>query len=155
MIYKILNQIGTYQKNDSIWYFKEVLHLEIHTVDYKPMRGSSHIPLPDFIMRKQAIINIQNKDEKCFLWSVLRYLYPADKNEIRLTDLRQYENDLNFKDIDFPVKLKGISKIENQNLSLPGINVFSINEHNKFYPLKTPQRDCQKSINLFLFELGS
>ena len=54
MIYKILNGIATYQLNGSGWYFKEVLKLKIHTVDYKPMRGSSHIPLPDFIMKKKG-----------------------------------------------------------------------------------------------------
>ena len=58
MINKIINQIGKYQQNGSGWYFKEVVRLEIHTVDYKPMRGPSYIPLPDFIMRKKAIINI-------------------------------------------------------------------------------------------------
>lgn len=72
MIRQILNKIGIYQKNGSGWYFKEVLNLEIHTVKYKPMKGSSYIPLPDFIMKKKAIINIQNKDEKCFQWSILR-----------------------------------------------------------------------------------
>ena len=134
MIYEILNKTATYQRNGSVWYFKEVLKLEIHTVDYKPMRGFSYIPLPDFILRKKAIFNIQNKDQKCFSWWVLRYLHPMDKNEIQLTDLRQYENELNLKDIDFPVKLKDISKFQNQNPSLPGINFFSINENNKFYP---------------------
>lgn len=122
--------------------------LQIHTVDYKQMTGSSYIPLPDFIFRKKAIVNIQNKDEKRFLWSVLTYLHPADKNEIRLTDLRQYENELNMKDIDFPVKLKDITKFENQNPTLPGINVFSINENNEFYPLTINKKDCQKSIDL-------
>ena len=37
MIYEILNKIAAFQRNGSGWYFKEVLHLEIHTVDYKPM----------------------------------------------------------------------------------------------------------------------
>ena len=32
------------------------------------MKGSSYIPLPDWIMRKKAIVSIRNKDEKCFLW---------------------------------------------------------------------------------------
>ena len=152
MINKILKQIGDYQQNGSGWYFKEVVHLEIHTVDYKPMRGSSYIPLPDFIMRKKAIINVQNRDKKCFLWSVLRYLHPANRDEHRLTDLTQYENDLNTKGIIFPVKLRNITKFEYLNPSLPGINVFSINEHNKFYPLRMAQRDNQQTIDLFLHE---
>ena len=97
MIYKILEKIGEYQQNGSGWYFKEVVHLEIHTVEYNPMRGSSYISLPDWIMRKKAIVNITNTDEKCFLWCVLRYLHPREKNDIRLTDLKQYENDFNTK----------------------------------------------------------
>ena len=44
------------------------------------MRGSSYIPLPDWIMRKKAIINIQNEDKKCFIWCILRYLHPIKKN---------------------------------------------------------------------------
>ena len=40
MIYEILNKISIYQKNGSGWYFKEVLNLEIHTVDYKPFSNS-------------------------------------------------------------------------------------------------------------------
>ena len=148
MIKEILEKISIYQRNGSGWYFKEVASFEIHTVDYKPIKGSSYIPLPDFIMKKKSIINIQNKDNKCFLWSILRYLHPIQK---RLTDIRKYENDLNFKGIDFPVKLKDIPKFENQNPNLPGINVFSVNDNNKIYPLRLSQKDCQKSIDLFLF----
>ena len=70
------------------------------------MRGSSYIPLKDWISKKRAIINIQNKDEKCFLWCVLRYLYPKEKGANRLTDLKKYEHSLNTKGINFPLKLE-------------------------------------------------
>ena len=68
-----------------------------------------------------------------------------------MADLREYENDMNFKGIDFPVKVKDIAKFENQNPDLPGINVFSINENNKIYPLRLNEKDRQKTIDLFLF----
>ena len=152
VIRSIIEKIEVYQKNGSGWYFREIIHLEIHTADYNPMRGSSYIPLPDWIIRKKAILSIRNKDEKCFLWCVLRYLHPRDKNDFRLTDLKQKENSLNTKGIKFPVKLKDISKFEKLNPDLPGINVFSVNERNKFYPLRMAQRDPQKTIDLFLFE---
>ena len=151
MIKEILEKISVFQMNGSGWYFEEVSSLEIHIVDYKPIKGSSYIPLPDIIMKKKSIINIQNKDNKCFLWSILRYLHPIQMNETRLTDIRKYENDLNFKVIDFPVKLKDIPKFENQNPDLPGINVFSVNDNNKIYPLRLNQKDPQKSIDLFIF----
>ena len=115
------------------------------------MRGGSYIPLPEFITKKKSIINIQNKDNKCFLWSILRYLHPVQMNEVRLADLRDYEDDLNFKGIDFPFKVKDVQKFENNNPDLLGINVFSVNDNNKIYPLRINKKDCQKSIDLFLY----
>ena len=149
---KIIEDLEAYQKNGSGWYFKEMVQLEIHTSEFNPMTGSSYIPLPDWISDKKAKVNIENKDEKCFLWSILRYLYPRDKNDTRLTDLKKYEFSLNTKGIDFPMKLKHISKFEKLNPSLPGINVFSVNDNKKFYPLKMAQKDCQNTIDLFFYE---
>lgn len=41
---------------------------------------------------------------------------------------------------------------ETQNPNIPGINVFSINDQNKIYPLRLPGKDCQRSIGLFLYD---
>ena len=151
MIKEILNNLSICQKNGSGWYFKEVIRLEIHIVEYKPLRGGSYVPLPEIIMRKKAIIKMHNKDDKCFLWSILRYLHPIQMNEVRLTDLKKSENVLKFNEIKFPVSLKDTTKFEKQNPDLPGINVFSLDENNKIYPLRINQKDCQKSIDLFLY----
>ena len=149
---KIIEDLEVYQKNGSGWYFKEVLSLEIHTVEFNPMKGSSYIPLPDWISNKKAIVNIENKDEKCFLWCILRYLRPREDNDSRLTDLKKYENSLNTKGISFPMKLRDISKFEKLNPSLPGINVFSVNDNKKFYPLRMAEKDCLNTIDLFFYE---
>ena len=149
---KIIEDLEIFQKNGSGWYFKEVVQLEIHIVEYNPTKGSSYIPLPDWISNKKAIVNIQNKDEKCFIWCVLRYLQPKEIHEERLADLKKYEFSLNTKGIDFPMKLKDISKFEKLNPSIPGINVFSVNESKKFYPLRMAERDCLNTIDLFLYE---
>ena len=149
----IIEKINIYQQNGSGWYFKEVIQLEIHTVEFKPLKGSSYIPLPDWIMRKKAIVSIRNKDSKCFLWSILRYLHPREKNDSRLKDLEQYENELKIpKGFKFPIKVGDITKFENANPKLPGINVFSVTTNKKFYPLRMALRDSQKSIDLFLYE---
>ena len=86
---KIIKDLEVYQKNGSGWYFKEVVQLEIHIVEYNPTKGSTYIPLPDWITNKKAIVNIKNKDEKCFIWCILRYLYPRDRDEERLTGLKK------------------------------------------------------------------
>ena len=52
--------------------------------------------------------------------SILRYLHLKDVlNPERLTGLKQYENDLNFKGINFPLKFTDIPKFEKQNPNIP------------------------------------
>ena len=78
------------------------------------LKGSSFIPLPDVLMRKNAMINLKNRnDENCFMWSVLRNIRNCkDKHSDEIRDVKQYENDLNFKRMDFPVKIKDRKKFE-------------------------------------------
>ena len=71
-------------------------------------------------------------------------------NKFRISDLKQYENELNFSNIDFPVKLKDFDKFQKQSPELKGINVFSVKQSNKIYPLHI--KDCQDTIDLFLYE---
>lgn len=104
-------------------------------------------------MQKRTLLQIfKIKTKNVFLWCVLRSLHPNEVHDERLTDFIKHVNELNFKGIDFPGKLKDITKFENQNPPLPGINVFSVSDNNKFYPLRMIQKDCKKTINLFLFE---
>ena len=157
---EIIEKEDTYVKNGSGWYFKEVVRLEIHTTEYAPIAGSSYIPLPDWIVRKKAIVSIRNDDNKCFLWSILRYLHPREKNDCRLKDLKKYEFSLNTKGITFPMKVKDIDRFENLNPDLPGINIFSIDDKNtgSIYPLREVRRNSTANstntttIDLFLYE---
>ena len=149
----IIQKLNIYQLNGSGWYFKEVIHLEIHTFEFNPVKGSSYIPLPDWLMRKKAIVSIRNKDNKCFLWSILRYLHPKPKYDGCLNDLKFYEKELKIpKDFNFPVKVKDITKFENANPNIPGINVFSVDEKRVIYPLRMALCDPIKTIDLFLYE---
>ena len=72
---------------------------------------------------------------------MLRYLHPVERSAHRISDLQQYENKLNTQGIDFPVKVKDVSKFESLHPTIPGINVFSGNENNKFHPLRMAQGD--------------
>ena len=48
----------------------------------------SYVPLPDVLASKKAIINVQNKKNKCFLWAILSALHPADGHSNRVTKYR-------------------------------------------------------------------
>ena len=62
------------------WRFEKVIKLVLHTTKWEPIYGSSYMPLDPYLANKKALINMQNEDDKCFMWSVLRALYPKDNH---------------------------------------------------------------------------
>ena len=53
---------------------------------------------------------------KCFLWSILTYLHPANDRYVdRLSKYKAYENEFDFKGItNFPMYIKAICKFDNK-----------------------------------------
>ncbi|KAL4119457.1 hypothetical protein QTP88_012264 [Uroleucon formosanum] len=102
---KIVNEIEEFVMKNSQWRLHQILSLGININKYVPFKGSSYIPLPKHIGDKKAIINVQNKDDKCFLWAILSALHPVEKNPQRVIKYIPFENefDKEFKDIEFPL----------------------------------------------------
>ena len=97
-------------------YYLYIIQLELHIVRYNPLRGETWIPLPKELTNKKTIINVKNKDNKCFLWCVLRALNPKENNAERVNkELKTRENTLNMEGIKYPVSLKDIHEFEKQN----------------------------------------
>ena len=61
----VLESLAEFERQGSNWRFHSVLILDLHTVKYKPLRGSSYIPLPAFLAAMNAIINLKNEDDEC------------------------------------------------------------------------------------------
>ena len=66
MVAKFLESFATYLKNGSGWMLKKVVRLDITLSRLRPLRGNSHIPLPERILKRKTIINMENDDEECF-----------------------------------------------------------------------------------------
>ena len=118
------------------WVFVEVENLTLHTDIWDPIKASSYIDLPKYLKNKNAIINMKNEDNKCFLWCVLRALNPKDTHPERIDkDLKSKENTLNMEGITYPVDSKGIKRFEKQNLDI-SISVLGYNKDKRIYPLQ-------------------
>ena len=137
------------------WRLHSVIKLELFTVEWVPLRGSSYIKLPEYLRNKNAIINMKNMDNKCFLWSVLRALNPLRNNGERIDKISKYkENTLNMKGIKYPVSLKDINKFESLNSNI-SITVYGYNKKDKVYPLGvSPYKNRDNKIDLLLIEDG-
>ena len=83
MTERILEKMATCQNSGSGWRLYNIINIELHTVRYTPLRRETWIALPKELANKNAIINMQNKDNKCFLWCVLRALNPCEKKPIK------------------------------------------------------------------------
>ena len=121
------------------WRLHSVINLELHTVDWIPLRGSSYIELPEYLKNKKAITNMKNDDDKYFLWCVLRALNPVKKNKERIDGtLKSKIDTLNMKDIKYPITLQDIKSFEFLNSSI-SISVLGYNEKEKLYPLRVSE----------------
>ena len=124
------------QAAGSGWVFLEVENLTLHTDIWDPIKASSYIDLPAELKNKKALINMKNKDNKCFLWSVLRGLNPKDRDAERIDkDLKSKENTLNMEGIEYPVSLKDINRFEKQNPEI-SISVLGYSKDERIYPLR-------------------
>ena len=152
MTERILEKMATFQSIGSGWRLYNIIKLELHTAIYEPLRGETWIPLPKELANKKAIINIKNKDNKCFLWCVLRALNPREKDSQRVDkELKLKENTLNMDGIEYPVSLKNIDKFENQNSTI-SIIVYGY-DGKIVYPLKNSDNtDREHIIRLVLIE---
>ena len=66
MITHMKKQIGNPTLANSRFRFDQVLFLDVNFHQLNLTRGSSYIPLPDWVAKKKAIINPHNDDEECF-----------------------------------------------------------------------------------------
>ena len=51
-----------------------ILQLILKMSKYQPLQRSGWQPFPEFLKRKQAIINIRNVNERCFSFSILYFI---------------------------------------------------------------------------------
>ena len=151
---RIDSQIDKWTKEGSGWVVSRVVclyvNLYVNIAKYQPLKGSSYIELPKYLQTKKAIINVKNQDNECLKWALLSALHPIDHSSHpdRVSKYKQYENELNFAGVGFPVTLKDISKVEKQNNL--AINVFGYSDEAGVHPLYLTKDLTRDPINLLL-----
>ena len=144
----ILNLISQWVSEGSGWTVQSIESHNINIANYSPLKGSSFIELPPEINRSKGLVNIKNKDNECFRWCHIRHLNPQDKNPQRITKTdKNFIEQLDYSNIEFPVTVKQINKIEKQNNIR--INLFGYEEKQKF-PIYISQEKFQDHMELLL-----
>ena len=121
--------------------------LEIYKVN--DIQASSWVELPEKYKNNKSIIKIKNDDQFCFLWCILKHLFPVEDHKNRTSGYSMHTNKLILNGLEFPMKIKDIPKFE--NLNNLNVNVFELTG-----PVLTPihinKNYLQSQIDLLLFE---
>ena len=145
---KISNSLDIWISADSGWVIDKTEGLYINVANYEPLSGSSYIALPKVLdYYRKGLINIKNKDHKCFLWCHVRLINTHDKNAERMNEEAQKIADkFNYSNIEFPLNINDYELIEDRfNMN---INVFGYQY--KVYPLYVSKKSYTQVLNSLL-----
>ena len=82
---EILNVIDKWVSEGSRWVIDRRDNHHINVTLYTPLNSSSYIELPTELRNpKKGLINIKNKDDKCFRWCHIRQLNPQTEHPKRI-----------------------------------------------------------------------
>ena len=77
----IMNLIDNFVSVGSGWKVDHMMSLSISFATYRPLQGSSYIPTPNELLRKQAVLNIQIFDDNyCIIYAILANIHPVGRN---------------------------------------------------------------------------
>ena len=116
-----MNLIDNFVSVGSGWKVHHVMSLSISFAPYRPMQCSSCIPTPNELLRKQAVLNIQNLDDNyCVLDAMLAHIHPFTREDhpSRPQKYIKFMSELNYEGLEFPLKITNVPKLEKMNLDI-------------------------------------
>ena len=136
--------IDTKQFHVSNLVLKGIDRLTIQHDRYNPTRGGSYIKLPDWLASKKACINIKNKDNKCFKYSVQCGVLGVcckehPERESHYTNIN--DNTIDWSMMKYPAGNNDIDHFEEDNKGLISV-MFILNSN----ILKRQQLYCTKEL---------
>ena len=131
---------------NSRFVFDEFLYLDVNFHQLNLMRGSSYLPLPDWLWRKKVIVNPHNDDEEYFKWLIIAAENAGMKDPQRVSNLRKFTDNCDWSGLEFPVSTKDIGKFETRNNI--SVNVLAVEGRDIYIHRKG--RRMGREINLLM-----
>ena len=101
---EILYRIDNGMNQGSGWIIEYLERFYLNVSSISPLIGSTYINLPSELQHPmKGLVNIQNNDNKCFLWCNVRHLNLIDKNPQKITKKdKELVRKLDYERINFP-----------------------------------------------------
>ena len=141
---------------DSGWRFDKIKSMTIYFYKTGELNGSNYVKIP---LRTNAILNIENNDKYCFIWSILASLHPCNNfHPNRISIYKQYFNELNFQGFNFTngFKCSDVHKLnELNNLSIIIFELKFYQDQNKWrhklIPIEISKNNSDKNIDSAIY----
>ena len=131
---------------ESGWIVDKINSMKISFYKTTELNGTSYVKIP---LRSNAILNIQNNDKYCFIWSILAILHPCENTHpSRVNNYLQYFNELNFQSFDFTNSFKCSDVHRFNELNNLSVNIYEhvfLGDHNKSFV-------CRRCLNSYTCE---
>ena len=146
---------ANFMRDSSGLRLSKVVNLDTYITKFSPLSHVGHgfANLPPFLVNKKAIVNVQNKDNRCFGYAVLSALYPVAKNTERPKNYEKYFDDRpHLANINYPVEIEELERVEAM-INVP-LNVYSFfdDEGRGRYPVYLSKLDQDAAIDLLFWE---
>ncbi len=128
LINEIVEKVNVFTSQGSGWIINDLLEFKIKLIEYKPLKASSYMELPEqFRNSKYKLINVKNNDNECFKWCISRYFCLDQKNPERISErLKEEAAKINWNNLNFPMTINDIDKFERQNSKI-SVSLYSFN----------------------------
>ena len=151
------HQIQQQKLKDSGWRFDKINSMTKYLYKTGELNGSNYVKTP---LRSNAILNIENSDIYCFIWSILASLHPCSNNHPnRVSNYKQYFDELNTQGFDFGYGLNCNDLHRFNELNNLSINIFEINFYqdrkkwrHKLFPIEISKINSDRVIDLAFYK---
>ena len=150
-------QIQVQETKESGWIFDKINSMKISFCKTTELDGTSYGKIP---LRSNAILNVQNNDKFCFIWSTLASLYPCeDSHPSRVNNYVQFFNELNFQNFNFTNGFKCSDVHRFDELNNLSVKIYELNfyqdgdnwKHN-LLPIEISKIESGNVIDLLIYK---
>ena len=151
------HQIQNQEMKESGWIFDKFNSMKISFYKTGELNGTSYFKIP---LRSSAILNVQNNDKYCFIWSILASLHPCENTHpSRVNNYLQYFNELNVQSFDFTNGFKCSDVHRFNELNNLSVNIYELNFYqdgdkwkHKLIPIEISKNQSDKVIDLLIYK---
>ena len=135
-------------RHESVFVFKSVDLPSYHIPKTSLKRGKSYMKSPEWIINKRATINPKNKDNECFQYSITVALnhQNIENHPERISNIKPFIDQYNWKGIDFPAGIKDWKKFERNNKTI-ALNILFVPHNEKTINLAYKSKYNRKREN--------